>query len=253
MNECPADHPALPDLFDAHISNNPPLWAAFLGRQAGRALVDDLQHPLQCVLRTEANLTYASLHVSRDFLAEAIDNFRQTGSIRLIRSLDDAPAPGGYRIMPRLEFYDVDPQSPVLVNWRSRLPNGYELRLIDRALLERCEWCDDMAFYCGSLENFLRNGLGMCLMHGEQIIVETYASALGSPYAEIGAITQEPYRGRGFAPIAVAYLIDALGQRGYRAYWSCDVDNPASAKVARKLGFTVERPYEILEYKQESF
>src|SRR4030042_1047004 len=124
MNECPADHPPLPDLFDPHIPNNPPLWAVFLGRQAGRALVDDLQHPLQCVLRTEANLTYASLHVSQDFLAEAIDNFRQIGPIWLIRSREDAPAPGGYRILPRLEFYDVDPHSPVLADWRSRLPNG---------------------------------------------------------------------------------------------------------------------------------
>jgi len=251
MIECPVEHLALPKLFDPHVPNNPALWAVFQGRHAGRALVDDLQHPLQCVLRTEANLTYASLHVNRDFLAEAIDNLRQTGPIRLIRSLDDAPAPGGYRILPRLEFYDVDPHSPVLVNWRSRLPNGYDLCLIDRVLLERCEWRDDMAFYCGSLENFLRNGLGMCLMHGEQIIVETYASALGSPYAEIGAITQEPYRGRGFAPIAVAYLIDALGQHGYRAYWSCDVDNPASVRVAHKLGFKVERPYEIWEYESD--
>ncbi len=53
------------------------------------------------------------------------------------------------------------------------------MRRIDRALLERCEWRDDMAFYCGSLENFLRHDLGMCLMHGEEIIVEAYACPLG--------------------------------------------------------------------------
>src|SRR4030042_6422027 len=249
MIECPVEHLALPKLFDPHVPNNPALWAVFQGRLAGRALVDDLQHPSQCVLRTEANLTYASLHVNQDFLSEAIDRFRQTKPILLIRSQEDAPALNGYRILPRLEFYDVDPYSPVLIEWRSRLPNGYELHTIDRALLERCEWRDDMAFYCGSQEKFLQHGLGMCLMHEEQIIVETYASSLGAPYAEIGAITRETYRGRGFAPIAVAYLIDALEQRGYRAYWSCDVDNIASAKVARKLGFKVEKPYEIWEFE----
>ncbi|OGN94014.1 MAG: hypothetical protein A2Y88_14870 [Chloroflexi bacterium RBG_13_48_10] len=253
MIECPPTHHALPGLFDPHVPNNPALWATFSGRQVGQALVDDLQQPSQCVIRTEAVLTYASQHVSQDFLAEAIDNFLQAGPIRLIRSQDDPPAPVGCRIHPRLEFYDVDPNSTVLADWRSSLPNGYELRLIDRALLKRCLWRDDMAFYCGSLENFLRNGLGMCLMHGEQITVETYASALGSPYAEIGAITHEPFRGRDFATIAVAYLIEALEQRGYRAYWSCDIDNPASAKVARKLGFKVERRYEILEYKPDAF
>ena len=69
-------------------------------------------------------------------------------------------------------------------------------------------------------------------------------------YAEIGAITHKPYRGMGYAPITVAYLIEALEQRGYHAYWSCDEDNPSSARVARKLGFREEKAYEWLEYEQ---
>ena len=109
-----------------------------------------------------------------------------------------------------------------------------------------------MAFYCGSLENFLKNDFGLCLMHGEEIIVEAYACPIGCTYAEIGAITHERYRGKGFAPIAVAYLIEALQQCGYQAYWSCDVDNPASARVARKLGFKARETYEIWEYKPDS-
>jgi RimJ/RimL family protein N-acetyltransferase len=249
MNECPVDHPVLPELFDPHVPNNAPLWAVFEGRHAGRAVVDDLLYPRQCVVRTEALLTYASQRVRQEFLADAMGHFRKSGQIWLVRFQGDPPAPEGYRILPRLEFYEVDPHSPVLVDLRSRLPGGYKMVTIDRTLLERCEWRDDMAFYCGSLENFLKNGIGMCLMHGEEIIVEAYASALGSTYAEIGALTHEPYRGKGFAPIAVATLIDTLEKRGYQAYWSCDVDNPASARVARKLGFTVERPYEIWEYQ----
>ena len=89
-----------------------------------------------------------------------------------------------------------------------------------------------MAFYCGSLENFLRMELRICLMHAEEIIVEPYASALGATYAEIGAITHEPYRGKGHAPITVAHLIEILEQRSYHTYWSCDSDNQASMQVA---------------------
>ena len=251
MIECPVEHPALPKLFDPLVPNNPALWAVFQGRHTGRALVDDLQHPWQCVLYTEATLTYASQKVSQDFLADAIGYFRQAERISLVRSQGDPPAPEGYRILPRLEFFEYDPHSPVLADLRRRLPNGYEIQPIDRALLERCVWRDDMAFYCGSLENFLHNDLGLCLMHGEEIIVETYASALGSPYAEIGVITHEPYRGRGYAPIAVAYLIETLEQRGYHAYWSCDFDNITSVRVAHKLGLKVEKPYEIWEYEPE--
>jgi GNAT superfamily N-acetyltransferase len=253
MIECPVNHPALPGLFDPHLPNNPSLWAVFLGRHAGRAVVDDLQYPSLCLLRTEAILTYASQKISQEFLADAIDYFMQVGPIWLIRSAGGSPGQGISRILPRLEFYEYEPGSQRLADFRSSLPDGYELRPIDRNLLERCLWRDDMAFYCGSLENFLQNDLGMCLMHEDEIIVETYASALGSPYAEIGAITHEPYRGKGFAPIAVAYLIETLEQRGYHAYWSCDVDNPASARVARKLGFKIEKPYEIWGYKMDVF
>ena len=249
MIECPIDHPVLPSLFNPHVPNNPALWAVFQGRHAGRAVVDDIQQPSQCLLRTEAVLTYASHPMSQSFLTEAIDYFRHTGRIWLIRSPGDPSAPESFRFLPRLEFFDYDPHSPVLEDFRNRLPAGFEIRPIDANLLNRCEWRDDMAFYCGSLENFLHNGLGICLMHGDEIIVETYASALGVPYAEIGAITHEPYRGRSYAPIAVAFLIEALELCGFHAYWSCDTDNSASVRVARKLGFRIERTYEILEYE----
>lgn len=218
MIECPTDHPALPGLFDPQVPNNPALWAVLEGRHTGKAWVDELNIPSQCVLRTDASLTYASKQVSQDFLVEVVDQLKKSKPIWLVRSQVDPPAPEGYRVLPRLEFYEVDPLSPILAGLRSCLPQGYAMSPIDRVLLERCEWRDDMAFYCGSLENFLHHGLGLCLMHGEEIIVEAYASALGSNYAEIGAITHAPYRGKGLAPIAVAYLIEALSERGYQAY-----------------------------------
>jgi RimJ/RimL family protein N-acetyltransferase len=249
--ECPVSHPALPGLFDPHVPNNPALWACFKGEHQGRAVVDDLDHPAGCVLCTQAVLTYASRGISQSFLGGAIEFFRRYRPIWLVRDQDDPAAPRGYKVAPRLEFYEYDPNSQLLVELREKLPAGCEIRKIDHDLLERCLWREDMEFYLGSLENFLHYGLGMCLMHGDEIIVETYASALGSPYAEIGAITHEPYRGLGYAPITVAYLIETLEKEGYHAYWSCDLDNHASARVARKLGFMVERSYEIFEYEAE--
>src|SRR4030042_1945028 len=250
MIECPSNPPGLPALFDPNVPNNPALWAVFHGRLDGRALVDSLPNPSQCVLRTDARLTFASYKVSQSFLADAIDYLRHIGIVWLIRSPSDPPAPSGYRSNPRLEFFDYDPHSPTLADYRKRLPADFEIRAIDHNLLDRCEWRDDMRFYCGSLENFLQNSLGFCLMHGDEIIVEVYASPLGAVYAEIGAITHEPYRGMGYAPITVAYLIEALEQRGYHAYWSCDENNPSSARVARKLGFREEKAYAFLEYEQ---
>ena len=112
MIECPVDHPQLPRLFYPQLPNNAALWAVLLGRHAGRAVVDDLQQPTQCVLRTDAVLTYASQRISQEFLTDAIDDFKKSGQIWLIRSQGDPAAPEGYRNLPRLEFYAVDPHSP---------------------------------------------------------------------------------------------------------------------------------------------
>jgi RimJ/RimL family protein N-acetyltransferase len=248
MIECPINHPALSGLFNPKVPNNPALWAVFHGRHSGQAVVDELDQPSQCVIRTDAVMTYASQNVSQPFLEAALDHFRGIGPIWLIRAQGDPPAPEPVRCLSRLEFYDLDPSSPVLAKFRNEIEMGYTVRTIDRELLERCEWRDDMEFFAGSLENFLQNDLGICLMRAEEIIVEAYASALGAPYAEIGAITHEPYRGKGYATQTVACLIEILAKLGYQCYWSCDIDNPASARVARKLGFRIEKPYEIWEY-----
>jgi len=251
MHECPADHPALPTLYDPSVPDHPVLWAVFNGRHTGRALVDDVRYPSQCMLRTDAVLTFASRQIDQPFLHEAIARFQKAGDVWLVwpaANSTDLVAPEAACATQRLAFFDCDARSPVLADLRRRLPNGYEIRPIDRQLLERCEWRSDMEFFCGSANNFLANGLGLCLMNGDEAIVEAYVSSFGEKDAEIGAVTREAYRGRGYAPITCAYLIQACAQRGYGAYWSCDVENKASVRVAQKLGFRKERAYQILEY-----
>jgi RimJ/RimL family protein N-acetyltransferase len=252
MHHVPGDHAALPRLFDPAIPNKPALWAVLEGRHTGSALVDRAGSPSQCVLRTDAILTYASRRIGQAFLHEAIAHFRQTGSVWLVRPGEtpaQPPAPRPARTIPRLEFRDCDPQAPALAGLRRRLPHGFDIRPIDRELLQRCAWRSDMEFYAGSLEGFLRHGMGLALMRGDEIVTEAYASALGAGTAEIGAITWEAHRGRGYAPIACAHLIQACARRGLRAYWSCDAGHQASIRLARKLGFRQEGAYHILEYE----
>jgi RimJ/RimL family protein N-acetyltransferase len=245
LHECSVTHPALADLFDLDVPNNPVLWAVLRGRNGGRAWVDDLQTPSQCVLRTDSTLAFASRQISQAFLHQAIMHLRQIGPVWFVQPLPLAPQASS--VFRRLEFYDCDPRSRALADLQ-RLPDGLDIRPIDRRLLERCQWREEMEFFCGSVDNFLENGIGLALMQGDEIISEAYATSLGEARAEIGAVTREEQRGRGYAPIACTYLIQACARRGYQAYWSCDADNAASARVARKLGFEQERAYQVLEY-----
>lgn len=251
MQVIDSTHPALPALFDPAVPDNPVLWAVLKGLHTGTALVDNSQNPTECVLRTDTGLTFASRQVGGEFQQQAISAFRQQGAVWLLsfsRQDLQSIAPQPDRISQRLEFYDYDPHDPRLAELRARLPRGFKIKSIDRSLLERCEWRDEMEFFCGSLDNFLTNAFGLCLMHAEEIITEAYVSSFGDVYAEIGAITRPAHRGKGYAPIACAYLIQECEQRGCHGYWSCEVDNLASIRVARKLGFRQENPYQILEY-----
>jgi RimJ/RimL family protein N-acetyltransferase len=212
--------------------------------------VDSIQDPSQCVIRTGAVLTFFSRQIDQTFLHEAIARFGETDPVWLVWPSTLVPEPfllQDAQIVQRLEFYGCASRGQVLADWRRRLPAGFEIRAIDRRLLARCEWRSEMEFYCGSLDNFLANGIGLCLMRGEDIIAEAYASSLGGGRAEIGAVTRAAYRGKGYAPIACAYLIKACEERGCQPNWSCDIDNEASIRVARKLEFRQQRAYQILE------
>ena len=243
---------AIQKLFDHDLPNSPALWAVLEGRHAGKAVVDNRQTPSQCLLRTDAALTYFGFNTSQSFFDEAITHFRSMGVVRLVWPQKTSLRPPDVEDtepINRLEFYDYDPSSETLEQLRVQLPDGYRIVPIDAELLKRCEWREEMKFYCGSSDNFLKHGIGICLLKEDQIIVEAYASSLGKTRAEIGAITWEIYRGRGYAPIACAYLIEIVEQRGYQAYWSCDADHKASIRVAQKLGFLQARAYKIYEYE----
>ncbi len=251
MYNFPVNNSVLQGLFDPCLPNSPALWAVLKGNHAGKAVVNNIQIPSQCVIRTDAALTYFGRQTQQAFLIAAIAHFRKMGPIWLVwphQTSLHPPEVNAANLVSRLEFYDCDPDSEMLDRMRKHLPEGYTIRRIDAQLLERCEWRNEMEFYAGSLGNFLVHGIGLCMMKGDNIVVEAYASSFGKTRAEIGAITREEFRGHGYAPIVCAYLIEACEKRGYQAYWSCDLDNPASIQVARKLGFLSERPYLVYEY-----
>lgn len=54
---------------------------------------------------------------------------------------------------------------------------------------------------------------------------------------DIGIDTLEAFRGRGYAALAVAYMIDQQGRRGRRPVWGAEEGNVPSMRLAQKLGF----------------
>jgi RimJ/RimL family protein N-acetyltransferase len=120
---------------------------------------------------------------------------------------------------------------------------GCELRPIDAAWFERCRYRDYCAAYFGSAERTLEKGFGFCLVKEHELLSEAFACAASLGMIEIGTITGEPYRRRGYATVCCAQLIRECEARGYRTYWNCAKDNLASAGLARRLGYQTEKEF----------
>jgi RimJ/RimL family protein N-acetyltransferase len=56
---------------------------------------------------------------------------------------------------------------------------------------------------------------------------------------DISIDTLSEHRGRGYAAVAVAFLIEQMSRKGKRPVWGSEESNTASMKLAAKLGFVV--------------
>ena len=63
----------------------------------------------------------------------------------------------------------------------------------------------------------------------------------GPRYVDLGVATEPEFRGRGFSPACAAALCRQVRAGGRQPCWSTSLDNPASQRVAEKLGFVFER------------
>jgi predicted GNAT family acetyltransferase len=79
--------------------------------------------------------------------------------------------------------------------------------------------------------------------------VQSTVPALG--LREPGVYTQPEHRGKGYATLTAARLIQEIEALGDRTYWNCAKQNIASAAVARKLGYRIEKEYHCLAWSKQ--
>ena len=143
MLEISSTHSNLLSMFDPQISNNPMLFATLLGHAPGRAFVDDAINPSQCMIRTNEALVFFSKQVSQAFFDQGLDHIKQFGHVAIIwRSTTSAlQVPKADKTIQRLDYPEYDSNNPYLANIKNNgAPNGFEFRVIDKNLLEKCEW-----------------------------------------------------------------------------------------------------------------
>ena len=100
---------------------------------------------------------------------------------------------------------------------------------IDGGVVPRRFWRD--------ARQFVEAGGGLSLLDGGEIAATAFTSFRHGAQLELGIETAEAHRGRGLARLVASALIDDCLRRGLEPVWACRLENVASFRLARKLGF----------------
>jgi GNAT superfamily N-acetyltransferase len=254
MIQVSPDHvtPQLRSLFDPCMPAGFRCFAVMAGDVAGRILTDDPVRPTWGAVQEGAfGTVYPGGALATSTWRRLIEKLREEGDVLVglwpdderIQILSSAADYDGFT----LDFTDR-PAGVGLDAYLQQLPNGCNVRSVDRQLFERSEDRDFYRRLYGSAEQALEKGLARFLICGDEIRSEAFAyfAALGT--IEIATSTREQYRGCGYATITCAHLIQACEAHGYQTYWNCARQNLASAAVARKLGYRTEKEYRLLAW-----
>ncbi|MGB3714435.1 MAG: GNAT family N-acetyltransferase [Candidatus Promineifilaceae bacterium] len=135
-------------------------------------------------------------------------------------------------------------------NWHDRIPAGFSVRRVDQTLLSQSYLKNIEALKrqansnFGSIDGYLDNGFGFCLLHGDEIVCWCMSDCVSGDSCEVGIRTDTAYRRRGFATITVAATIEHCLSKGLTQIgWHCWSSNLASAATALGVGFE-----EVLEH-----
>lgn len=97
----------------------------------------------------------------------------------------------------------------------------------------------------------LDHWLVMGLFAGDQLASASSAYPWGeTKAADIGILTAEDQRGKGYGSLLVNAISHAIRQRGYEPQYRCQLENVASAGTARASGFELFGMWEIAELAQ---
>lgn len=136
------------------------------------------------------------------------------------------------------------------------LNNNYDIRRIDRKLIEsefdnKDFLLSEIQLFWSSVEDFLQNGIGFCIVDGKSIVSRCISSFVYEDIHAIGIETLKEHRKKGLAQRAVVELLRSLKAKGYESYWDCMKTNIASSSLAESVGFSKAFEYALYEFSFE--
>jgi GNAT superfamily N-acetyltransferase len=133
------------------------------------------------------------------------------------------------------------------------LPSGYSARKIDAAVIERDrdEYLSNaIAEFWYSVDDFLKQGLGYCIMKGDEVVSACFSCCVYGKHHEINVETyREEERSQGLATAACVLYLEHCLQFGLTPHWATMETNEASIRLGEKLGFQYDSRLKTLEFE----
>ena len=218
----------------------------------GKILVDNPIDPQWAIVQEAIdNTLYLGGSIDAPTFAEVFAALRRDGDV-LVGMLPSDPR---IRYLPpdpwydgrTLEFYDR-PIGEGLHTYLQRVPADCTIKRLDRDLIMRTEWGPDDVKAIGGIDIWEQCCFGYVLMRGGDILSEATVGPPALGLYELGVFTQEEHRGKGYGTMVVAQLTQEIEARGGQTYWNCAKQNVASAAIARKLGYRIEKEYRCMAW-----
>lgn len=131
----------------------------------------------------------------------------------------------------------------------SSLPDGYELKEIDKRLLEKISGKIVPSLFWNHANNFMVKGKGYCITCDNDIASWAFSAAVSTKEIDIGIETKPKYKQQGLGMIVANKMIQYIIEQAKEPVWACHYKNAASEKMAEKLGFIKVSECSIIKSK----
>lgn len=247
--------PELRNLFNPEDPQSTRCFNALAGvMRGGKIFTDDPSNPTWGVVQESYDGTvFLGGAIDKTIAASVFAHLREAGMVIVLLPDDDSRL----ELLPTdihydgrsLEFYDHS-VGQGLDRILNQVPDGFELRRTDRELVLRTQWGPYDVEWWGGLDGWAQNQVGFVLMKDDEILSEASVGPAITGVREPGVITHEAHRGKGYGTIVAARLIQEIESLGERTFWNCTKQNLGSARIARRLGYRVEKEFRNMHWKQ---
>ncbi len=146
-------------------------------------------------------------------------------------------------------------EKPLISQWQDILPPDFSIRRIDRFLLESDvkhvkSIIDEINGCWYSVDEFLTNGFGFCLVYRPKIGEEEVQGWCTGEYFSkgkcgVGIETFHGYQKRGFATVMASAFVEHSLSVNIQPHWDASANNEGSIRVAEKVGFREIQDYQV--------